>query len=257
MNQYETLQAMGEQAYARSAALGGTNAPDAFRVVDIGAGRGAAEYSPVFADLATHYVGVDLDDDILNNPWVDEQVHSSAEDFARSHQRAVADGTAEPFDLATAIYVWEHHREPVKLLRAIHAVLGDDGQAILITPNGLHPFGLASKALAKLDLTDAVLRRLRPDEIDDYHFHVEATRNTIWGVRKCAGEAGFAGVDIDLHDDPGVFQPYLPERWRGLPVAYSKAIAATRLRALSGTLIITLQKGESSSAGWRKPTIQL
>ncbi len=246
LNQYDTLRALGEQAHARATIE--TAASD-FRVVDIGAGPGASEYSPFFESLATHYVGVDLDEDIFENQWVDEQVHGSAEEFAAKHRLAVAAGESEPFDLATAIYVWEHHPEPAKLLRAIHDVLADDGTAILITPNGLHPFGLASKVLAKLDLTDAVLRRLRPEEIDHYHFHVEATRNTVWGVRKCAGEAGFAGVDIALHDDPGVFQPYLPERLRSLPVAYSKAIAATRLHALSGTLIITLTKGRPHDMG--------
>ena len=248
MNQYQTLQALGQQAYDRAKnktgktdKTGRAGDPE-FRVVDIGAGRGATEYSRVFADLATHYVGVDVDADITDNQWVDERVHLSAEDFADQHTAAVEAGEAELFDLATAIYVWEHHAEPAQLLRSIRAVLRPGGQALLITPNGLHPFGLASKALSRLDLTDAVLRRLRPEEIDHYHFHVEATRNTPGGVRKCAAEAGFAEVDIALHDDPGVFQPYLPERLRSIPVAYSKTIAATRLRALSGTLIITLTK---------------
>lgn len=239
MNQYQTLQRLGEQALDR---VSQRRPSGEFRVVDIGAGRGATEYSPVFEDLATRYVGVDLDDDIFDNAWVGEHVHLSAEDFAQRHSTAMSDGTAEPFDLATAVYVWEHHRQPANLLRAIHDVLDSDGTAILITPNGLHPFGLASKVLAKLNLTDQVLRRLRPEEIDHYHFHVEATRNTVRGVRKCAAEAGFTKVDIELHDDPGVFQPYLPERLRSLPVLYSKFVKATRLTALSGTLIITLRK---------------
>lgn len=239
VNQYQTLQRLGEQV--RDRVLDRRPSRE-FRVVDIGAGHGATEYSPVFADLATTYVGVDLDDDIFDNQWVDTQVHLSAEDFAQRHSASMSAQTAEPFDLATAVYVWEHHPQPADLLRAIHDVLDTNGTAILITPNGLHPFGLASKVLAKLNLTDRVLRRLRPEEIDHYHFHVEATQNTVWGVRKCADEAGFTNVDIELHDDPGVFQPYLPERLRGLPVAYSKAIAATRLTALSGTLIITLRK---------------
>lgn len=234
MNQYETLRALGENIRA--------DADDTFRVVDIGAGHGATEYSPFFADIASHYAGVDLDDHVLENEWVDDQFHLSAEDFAAQHLAAVEAGDAEPFDLATAIYVWEHHPKPAELLRAIHDVLAPGGKAILITPNGIHPFGLASKVLAKTGLTDTVLRKLRPEEIDHYHFHVVATRNTPWSVRECAAEAGFADVEIELHDDPGVFEHYLPGRLKVLPRIYSKAIAAANLDVLSGTLIITVTK---------------
>ncbi len=211
-------------------------------MVDIGAGHGASEYSPFFAEIATHYTGVDLDEDVLENQWVTEQVHTSAEAFGERHQAAVDAGTAELFDLATAIYVWEHHPRPTELLRAMYDVLAPGGTALLITPNGIHPFGLASKVLAKTGLTDTVLRKLRPEEIDHYHFHVEATQNTPWSVRKCAVEAGFAAVDIDLHDEPGVFRPYLPERLHFLPDVYSRAIAVTKLDVLSGTLIIEVRK---------------
>ena len=138
--------------------------------------------------------------------------------------------------------MWEHHPKPAELLRAIHDVLAPGGKAILITPNGIHPFGLASKVLAKTGLTDTVLRKLRPEEIDHYHFHVVATRNTPWSVRECAAEAGFADVEIELHDDPGVFEHYLPGRLKVLPRIYSKAIAAANLDVLSGTLIITVTK---------------
>ena len=106
----------------------------------------------------------------------------------------------------------------------------------------MHPFGLASKVLAKLDLTDQVLRKLRPDEIDHYHFPVVATRNTVWGVRSAAKEAGFSTVDIELHDEPGVFVHYLPEKLRSLPYAYSKVVNAVNFDVALGTLIIRLTK---------------
>lgn len=241
MNQYQQLRALGNEIY-RAADLPDPTGARSFRVVDVGAGNGATEYSPFFAELSTAYVGVDLDDDIFDNTWVDEQVHLSAEAFAERHVAAVSDGRAQPFDLATAIYVWEHHPKPAELLRAMYDVLAPGGQALLITPNGLHPFGLASKVLARTGLTDTVLRKLRPEEIDDYHFHVVATRNTPWSVKKCAAEAGFADVEVLLHDEPGVFKPYLPKQLAALPNAYSKAIKATNLEILSGTLIIRVTK---------------
>ena len=234
MNQYQKLRALGQEVRA--------SAGDTFRVVDIGASHGSQEYSPLFAEISSHYTGVDLDDHVLENEWVDERFHLSAEDFAAQHRAAIEAGTAVPFDLATAIYVWEHHPNPAELLRAMHDVLAPGGTGILITPNGIHPFGLASKVLAKTGLTDTVLRKLRPEEIDHYHFHVVATRNTPWSVRECAAEAGFADVEIEMHDDPGVFEPYLPDQLKVLPRAYSKVIAAMKLDILSGTQIITVTK---------------
>lgn len=234
MNQYELLRSLGQAA--RDAVEGD------FRVVDIGAGDGQPEYSPFFADLATHYVGVDPDHDIADNEWVHEKVQMPAEDFASQHASAISAGEAESFDLATAIYVWEHLEDPAALLRAAHDVLRPGGTMLCLTPNGLHPFGLGSKVLAKLDLTDKVLRKLRPDDIDHYHFPVVATRNTVWGVRKCASEAGFAESEVIFHDDPGVFAPYLPERLAVVPRAYSSVVAATKLDVLSGTLVIKLTK---------------
>ena len=241
MNQYQRLRALGDSIFQASSSTD-TAGAKTFRVVDIGAGHGATEYSPFFADLATEYVGVDLDDDIFENTWVDEQVHLSAEAFAEQHTEAMSASGAEPFDLATAIYVWEHHPDPTALLKAMHDVLRPGGTALLITPNGLHPFGLASKVLARTGLTDTVLRKLRPDEMDHYHFHVVATQNTPWAVKKCAAAAGFTDVEVLLHDEPGVFTHYLPTKLRGLPKLYSSIIGALGLDVLSGTLIIRVTK---------------
>lgn len=234
MNQYELLRSLGQE-------IKDEHVID-LRVIDMGAGDGQEEYSPFFSDISTRYVGVDPDHDIEDNQWVDEQIQMPAEDFASQHAKAIAAGEAEPFDLATAIYVWEHLEDPAAFLRAAHDVLRPGGTMLCITPNGLHPFGLGSKVLAKLDLTDKVLRKLRPDDIDHYHFPVVATRNTIWGVKKCAEEAGFSNAEVILHDDPGVFVHYLPEQLHVLPKAYSKVIEATKLDVLSGTLIIKLTK---------------
>ncbi len=206
----------------------------------MGAGDGQPEYSPFFASIASTYVGVDPDHDIEDNEWVHQQIQMPADDFAEQHAAAIVAGEAEPFDLATAIYVWEHLEDPTSFLRAAHDVLRPGGTMLCITPNGLHPFGLGSKLLAKFDLTDDVLRKLRPDDIDHYHFPVVATQNTIWGVKACAEAAGFRDADVILHDDPGVFVHYLPKQLRRLPYLYSKVVAATKLDVLSGTLIIKL-----------------
>jgi len=234
MNQYERLRALGQQIRDQH------DGP--FRVVDMGAGDGSTMYSPFFADLSTEYVGVDPDDDIDDNMWLDVRCNQTADEFASQYSAEIAAGTAEPFDLATAIYVWEHLEAPADFLRAAHAVLRPGATMLCITPNGLHPFGLGSKILAKLNLTDAVLRKLRPDEIDHYHFPVVATRNTPRGVLACAYEAGFSDAEVILHDEPGVFVPYLPDALRSVPHAYSKAIDAVNLDVLSGTLIIKLTR---------------
>lgn len=236
MNQYETLRSIGQQ-------LHDANGGD-LRIVDLGAGNGSHTYSPFFAEIASHYLGVDPDHDIDDNEWIDDKVQLPAEEFAAGFRASVEAGEQEPFDLATAIYVWEHLEAPADMLRAAYDVLRPGGTLLCITPNGLHPFGLGSKVLAKLDLTDQVLRKLRPDDIDHYHFPVVATRNTVWGVRSAAEEAGFSDVEITLHDEPGVFVHYLPDPLKRLPYLYSKVISAAkpRLDVLSGTLIIQLTK---------------
>lgn len=233
-NQYEKLRFFGQQVADRH--------DGALRVLDMGAGDGAEEYSPFFAALASEYVGVDPDHDIDDNEWLGQKYQMTAEEFAVEHLQRVEAGDDELFDLATAIYVWEHLEDPGSFLSAVQKVLKPGGTLICITPNGLHPFGLASKVLAKFDLTDQVLRKLRPDEIDHYHFPVVATRNSVWGVRSAAEEAGFRTVDIIRHDEPGVFVPYLPDRLHFLPYLYSKAISLANLDVLSGTLIIRLTK---------------
>lgn len=234
MNQYEKLASIGSELRKAS--------PADFRVLDVGAGHGAEEYSPYFADLATHYVGVDPDEDINQNKWIEERYHMPAEDFAAKHESRVQSGEAELFDLATAVYVWEHLPNPTEFLSSVVQVLRPGGILLCVTPNGLHPFGLGSKVLAKFDLTDKVLHKLRPDEIDHYHFPVVATQNTPGGVNKAARAAGFTKCEIILHDEPEVFMPYLPDKLHFLPKAYSKVIGAAKLESLSGTLIIKLTK---------------
>lgn len=234
MNQYEKLRAFGQEVADRKGRE--------LRILDVGAGDGAQEYSPFFKSLAECYVGVDPDHDIEDNAWVDEKFQMSAEQFAAQYLQRVESGEAELFDLAISIYVWEHLEDPVSVLRAVHEVLAPGATCICVTPNGLHPFGLASKVLAKFALTDKVLRKLRPEDIDHYHFPVVAKQNTVWGVRSVAEEAGFSHVNIELHDEPGVFVHYLPEKLRQLPYAYSKVIDAINLDVASGTLIIRLTK---------------
>jgi len=232
MNQYERLRALGSSLTPRS--------DGSLRILDVGAGHGAVTYSPHFAELASHYVGVDPDEDILENPWLDEIHHRPVEEYANAHAERIAAGDDEPFDAGTAIYVWEHLPDPEGFLRSVRAVLRPGATFLCITPNGLHPFGILSKVTAKLGVTDQVLRKLRPEEIDDYHFPVVATRNTIWGVRSAAEAAGFSKAEVLLHDEPGVFAHYLPGQLKRLPFAYSKVISVANLDVLSGTLLIRL-----------------
>ncbi len=234
MKQYEKLQALGQELK--------DSHQGPMHVLDVGAGHGAEEYSPFFAEIADHYVGVDPDEDIIQNKWIDERHHMPAEDFAKKHEAAVISGESQNFDLATAIYVWEHLPNPTEFLSSVAEVLRPGGTLLCVTPNGLHPFGLGSKVLAKFDLTDKVLHKLRPDEIDHYHFPVVATQNTPKGVKKAAMEAGFSKAEVTLHDEPEVFMPYLPQRLHFLPKIYSKVISLLRLKSLSGTLIIKLTK---------------
>ena len=97
MNQYEILRSMGQE-------LRDSSDTD-LRIIDLGAGDGSVEYSPFFAGISSYYLGVDPDHDIEDNEWVDERIQLPAEDFSLRHRSEINSGEAEPFDLATAIYV--------------------------------------------------------------------------------------------------------------------------------------------------------
>ena len=101
------------------------------RVLDLGSGEGFG--AAILADLATHVVGIDLDERTiehsrLNYAGADIEFHQgTALDLS-----AFADGS---FGAVVAFEIIEHVREQEQVLAEVARVLGDDGLLVISTPD--------------------------------------------------------------------------------------------------------------------------
>lgn len=106
-----------------------------FRVLDLGAGRGAwlEDPSDFRRDLrtlkgkVTEIVGQDIGPAVLSNPSVDHAVTSGPDEALPFED--------ESFDLIVADYVFEHVQNPVHLSREINRILKPGGWVCARTPN--------------------------------------------------------------------------------------------------------------------------
>ena len=118
-----TLPADVDQYDALAAWISGT-APASARVLDIGSGAGDDVYSSRVRGLAGCLVGVDPSPAATLHANLDCLVRSSVEQYAAGLK------PAERFDVALAIYVAEHVREPVRFLVAVRGVLKPGGHCL-------------------------------------------------------------------------------------------------------------------------------
>jgi ubiquinone/menaquinone biosynthesis C-methylase UbiE len=97
-------------------------------ILDVGAGTGQLS-SYAFKGEVKQMVGVDLDPRVTDNPLLDQGVVADVYQLPFESNR---------FDLAFAIYVLEHIREPDRLVREISRVLRPGGMFFALTPNRHH-----------------------------------------------------------------------------------------------------------------------
>jgi SAM-dependent methyltransferase len=203
-------------------------------LLEVGAGNGDVDYHARLRPHLDRYVGVDPDPGIAGNAWLDEAHRSTMEAW-------VPAGGSATFDAALAVYVVEHVADPVAFLAAVRARLSPGASFFLVTPNLWHYFGLTARATAALGVDEWLLRRLRGDATtDEYHFPVRYRCNSVRALRRHGAAAGFRTVEIRAMEDPGVFQPYFPPRWRTLPERWSRLAYRMGRPELLGTLLARL-----------------
>ncbi|MBO0775647.1 MAG: class I SAM-dependent methyltransferase [Actinobacteria bacterium] len=213
-------------------------APPAARILDIGSGDGGDKYSGRIRELAGFLAGVDPSPAATRHPNLDQFLRCSVEEYAAGLP------AAERFDVALAVYVAEHVRDPLAFLTAARGVLKPAGALFIVTPNRWHYFGAAASTAAVLGIDDAVfrlLRRARPGHgHHPRHYRLAYRMNSPRSLRGYAERAGFTRLEMAHLDNPRLFQYCFPGPAAALPAQYSRLVYRLGLRNLFGTLLCRL-----------------
>jgi len=161
-------------------------ARSARRILAFGAGRGARELDLRGPDREV--VGVDIDEDVLANPWVDRAL--------------VYDGRQLPFpdasfDLTCMHSVIEHLAEPAGSFAEVARVLRPGGHLIFKTPNKWF-YAMVISRLVPNRLHANVLRFATGRERRDV-FPALYRANTRRRLRRLLLAAGFVEVELHVH----------------------------------------------------------
>jgi SAM-dependent methyltransferase len=163
---------------------------------------------------AGRLVVVDPSERVEENTSADEQHCMTLEEFAADHE--------DEFDLAFAVFVLEHVRDPAAFTQAAARVLRPGGTLMAITVNQWHYFGLPAWAATRLGAADAVLRRVRGPEVAEYHVPTEYRMNTVRSTVRHLSDAGFSSVELRTWDLPSMYEPYLPRPLRGIATGWNR-----------------------------------
>jgi len=171
-------------------------APSATRILDLGAGRGAAERERV-GPMTTLVVGADPTRAVASNPWVDQAVLCAGE------QLPFVDDT---FDVCVMRWVAEHLAEPEATFRETARVLSPGGRLLILTPNlffyayvlaaiipnRLHPWLVRlTSGREERDVFRTFYRANTPRRIRQLLFNAGFSRCTVTGFQHGPGYLGF------------------------------------------------------------------
>lgn len=176
------------------------------RVLDIGCGGGL--YPPV-ADVLAHcrqLDGVDPSNAVLNHPSLSERYHATLE---------AALIPASSYDVAYAMYVLEHITDARPFFAKVRALLKPGGVFWALTPNGTHPFCLATRAVQVLGAKRAIAER--KDTVNAYpaHYRANTTRAIIRAIEGLDFESASFYYVPSLN-----WRHYFPRGTRWMPAGY-------------------------------------
>jgi len=198
-------------------------------VLDIGAGAGIVKEMN-FRGMCAKIYGVDLDQRILENPYLDDAK------VADVGELPYAD---DMFDLVVADNVMEHLNEPEKVLIEINRVLKPGGQLMFKTPNKWHYMPLIARSTPHWFHEWFNKKRGR---IAEDTFPTVYKLNSGRDAKRIAGVTGFSVQEIVLREDR-------PEYMRLSAITYFLGMIyerlVTNIPLLSGfriSLIVRLMK---------------
>lgn len=211
---YPQIQANWDDDLFREIVL--THVDDHAIVLDLGAGAGIVKAMD-FRGVVGHVCGIDVDERVLANPFLNEAKIGSAE--------AIPYG-AQVFDVVFADNVLEHLPDPEKAFVQIRRVLKPGGWFLAKTPNKWHYMPVAAR------LTPYAFHRYYNRLRGRHHLDTFPTRyraNTRRQIRSLAKASGLTVDRISLIEGR-------PEYLRINPMTYAAGIAYERLVNTSAAL---------------------
>jgi len=204
--------------------------PAPVRVLDIGCGRGielSVDLQWAIREHADELWGIEPDSTL-----------SPANGLFTNYQSAVMETAELPeayFDIAYSFMVMEHVSDPSRFMQAVGRCVTPGGVYIFATPNRRHYFTRIAATLRALRLDEAVLRMVRPDEIDAYHYPVRYKFNDEKRITAGAIQAGFARPEFVYLEERGP-RSYFPGPFRLI----FHALAAKRRLIRQPNALVTL-----------------
>jgi 2-polyprenyl-3-methyl-5-hydroxy-6-metoxy-1,4-benzoquinol methylase len=173
------------------------------RALDIGCGRGigldAASHAAVRAHVDELW-GIEPDPAINPPAGVFDNFQHALMETADIPQGSV--------DVAYSSLVMEHVQQPEAFLRAVYRALKPGGAYLFLTINGKHYFARIARTLRALHLDEFILRVIRRQEVEEYHYPLAYKCNTVRALQKLAAAVGFEAPEFVFveRDEPS---PYL------------------------------------------------
>lgn len=205
------------------------------RVLDVGCGPRPHRAMRFIKDRCAQLDGVDLGDEVLQNPYLQARWHSPFES---------APIPESAYDLAFAYNVVEHIAEPRPFFEKLARVLKPGGAFYALTPHRNHPFALMSRAAEVAGLKRAFAARL--EGVNDYSAYYRL--NSRGSIRRA-----IAGMDLQLTGTwyvqaPGWEQGYFPRALQALPRLYDRLLGGA-YPILRPILLYRLERPASDVSG--------
>lgn len=161
--------------------------------IDIGCGRDVFPSNPSLAkdlcEKANHVLGVDPDENIKSNVFIDASFQGRMEDLS----------TTETFDLATFRMVAEHIEHPEPTLGKLAEIIRPGGRVVIFTPHKWAPISIVAK-ITPMSWHHKIKKFIWNTEERDT-FPVEYKMNTRRDLKELFERKGFSEEFFALIDD--------------------------------------------------------
>lgn len=192
-------------------------------VLDCGAGRGQVSYS--LGNKVNKVVGIDLNDKVLENPFLNEAY--------------ICDAINTPFennvfDAIFSIMVLEHIKNPRAFLKEMYRILKPNGSFYFITPNSYHYFVWISRMVSE---KFARIIQKKRGFLEEDHFPTFYYLNSPKIIRKLVGQLNFHSVELFFYEGTDVVS-YFPTILKPFAIIYAQIVNNIPLLKIFKAIII-------------------